>query len=153
MRAVTIADDSERFTRGWADRDELGRIPGGENFRGCVFGTPSPLVCGRSEFGGSRRSECQPRSAAHTVGTLALVVADQFGEFAHAGPGKRQCPRWRHSGRNDDYLYAGASPDGSASEKKRRSLQRMIAGVSVLAVVALSLAITSFVRYFAGSIG
>jgi hypothetical protein len=73
--------------------------------------------------------------------------------FRTAGPGKRQCPRWRHSGRNDDYLYAGASPDGSASEKKRRSLQRMIAGVSVVAVVALALAITSFVRYFAGSIG
>jgi hypothetical protein len=32
MRAVTTADDSERFTRRWADRDELGRIPGTKAF-------------------------------------------------------------------------------------------------------------------------
>lgn len=78
--------------------------------------------------------------------------------------------RWRQSGRNDDYLYAAALPLAKAqdladrdflddaerefvtasvraarstSERKRRNLHR----VSAVAVVALALAITSFVQY------
>jgi Novel STAND NTPase 1 len=32
MRAVTTADDNETFTRRWADRDELGRVPATKAF-------------------------------------------------------------------------------------------------------------------------
>jgi eukaryotic-like serine/threonine-protein kinase len=102
------------------------------------------------------------------------MVADQFGKFAYTGPSKRRCPPLAGEWAQRDYLYAGALPLAkaqdlaerdflddaerefvaasvgvvrSASEKKRRDLQRMIAGVSVVAVVALALAITSFVQY------
>jgi tetratricopeptide (TPR) repeat protein len=174
MRAVTTADDNETFTRRWADRDELGRVPATKAFMDAFLAPAARLfvvdrnLAGRVVVSVTHEALLTRWERLHqwlltnleNLRTRAQVSADAL--------------RWRQSGRNDDYLYAGALPLAkaqdlaerdflddaerefvaasvgvarSASEKKRRNLQRMIAGVSVVAVVALALAITSFVQY------
>jgi hypothetical protein len=44
MRAVTTADDNEMFTRRWADRDELGRVPATKAFMDAFLAPEARLI-------------------------------------------------------------------------------------------------------------
>jgi tetratricopeptide (TPR) repeat protein len=174
MRAVTTADDHETFTRRWADRDELIRVPAAKAFVEAFLAPEARLLVVDRDLSGRVVLSVTHEALLTRWERLHQWLLTNLENLRMRAQVSVDALRWRQSGRNDDYLYASALPLAkaqdlaerdflddaerefvaasvrmarSASEKKRRNLHRVIAGVSTVAVVAFALAITSFVQY------
>jgi tetratricopeptide (TPR) repeat protein len=174
MRAVTTADDNETFTRRWADRDELTRVPAAKAFVDAFLAPEARLLVVDRDLRGRVVVSVTHEALLTRWERLHQWLLTNLENLRMRAQVSADALRWRQSGRNNDYLYAGALPLAkahdlaerdflddaerefvdasvraarSASEKKRRNLHRVIAGVSVVAIVAIVLAITSFVQY------
>jgi tetratricopeptide (TPR) repeat protein len=174
MRAVTTADDKETFTRRWADRDGLNRVPAAKAFVDAFLAPEARLLVVDRDLSGRVVVSVTHEALLTRWERLRQWLLTNLENLRTRAQVSADALRWRQSGRNDDYLYASALPLAkaqdlaerdflddterefvvasarvarSASERKRRNLHRVIAGVSAVAVVALALAITSFVQY------